>query len=166
MFGTSTHPANSKERVSCRSLINLVSHLIQSSALPAGTLPGDSGKPHGAKTYSDAQYGAQRDSCCAHIFFGETTNNPHVFSGVRDFAGGSVVLAQSLVFFADFCIKILETLKKKEKRGDLYNVKLSVASPFFCFSFHSTLQLMLTSRCKEKYKKKINFYVWYVNTSS
>ena len=51
MLGESTHQANSKEWVNCLILISLISHLIQSSALPAGPLPGDSGKPHGAAIY-------------------------------------------------------------------------------------------------------------------
>ena len=52
MLGTSTHLANSKEWVSCLILINLISHLIQSSDLPAGPSPGDGGKPHWATTYT------------------------------------------------------------------------------------------------------------------
>ena len=51
MLGESTHLANSKEWVSCLILINLISHLIQASALPGKPLPGDCGKPHWATTY-------------------------------------------------------------------------------------------------------------------
>ena len=46
----STHLPNGKEWESCLILINLISHLIQTSALPARPSPGDSGKPHGATT--------------------------------------------------------------------------------------------------------------------
>ena len=41
------HLANSVKWVSCLIWINLNSHLIQSSALPAGPFPGDNGKPTG-----------------------------------------------------------------------------------------------------------------------
>ena len=42
-----THLANSKEWVSCLILINLISQLIQTSALPVRPSPGDNGKPTG-----------------------------------------------------------------------------------------------------------------------
>ena len=51
MLGESTHLAKSKEWVSSLILINLITHLIQTNALPDRPSPGDSGKPHGATTY-------------------------------------------------------------------------------------------------------------------
>ena len=86
------------------------------------------------------QRGARRDSRCAHIFFGETTNNPHAFSGVRDFAGGSVAFPQSLVSFVGFFAFIIGNPKKKKKQVTIYITCSALVKtlPFLLFSLKSS----------------------------
>ena len=55
MLDISRHLTKSKHRVSQLVLINFTLHLIRFSALPARPLPVNSGKSHGAITYSGAQ---------------------------------------------------------------------------------------------------------------